>query len=376
MLIALDDKKRRMKAYEKGMHGICPDCDGEVFSRAGAINAKHWAHKTSCTVIDSWNKKGSKESNWHLIMKDIVEDLNGEEFFEFDTEVEKWFGDKEHRADATINDGSIIVEFQKSILHPDEIIERELFYGSKLVWILHEDAISLSKFTTQPTFTWRRRGVIDVFDKTQHFTTAYLGTKTRANGTKVGLKGDYWMMYNFYRWLILNFNGSILEYGMVKKQIRIEALLEMENDIYFENKSNIRSKYDILREKDEAFKRREEEAARRNLNTNNVDEIKIEMDSWEWNIRNDVVKAFGADVDNRMLDRAVVNHKHNDLEWDELKNEYANEEYIMEIELEGKKSKIDDRYSILRDELNKGEASELMEQKNIHEDKVERIKKS
>jgi hypothetical protein len=65
-----------------------------------------------------------------------------------------------HRADAVLPDGKII-ELQHSRISPEEIRERELFYGEKLVWIFdcrsayEKGRIELKEKNDNKTFRWK-----------------------------------------------------------------------------------------------------------------------------------------------------------------------------------------------------------------------------
>lgn len=99
----------------------CPCCGGEVRSKCGSIRTWHWAHHDS--DCDPWSEP---ETEWHRLWKDQLADPDHQEVV-----MER--GGRAHRADAVITDGTV-VELQTTFLSPDEIAERESFYG-RMVWL-------------------------------------------------------------------------------------------------------------------------------------------------------------------------------------------------------------------------------------------------
>ena len=104
-----------------GARAICPECNEIVIARCGKINIWHWAHKQR-SDCDLWSEH---ETQWHLEWKnywpsDYVEvpiERNG----------------IKHRADICTPKG-IVIELQHSPISPDEISEREQFYG-EMIWL-------------------------------------------------------------------------------------------------------------------------------------------------------------------------------------------------------------------------------------------------
>lgn len=107
----------RAKATESGTVGICPGCRGEVRAKCGEIVSWHWAHiNADC---DLWSEP---ETEWHRKWKG---------YFPADwQEVTK----PPHRADVAGPDG--VLEIQRSGISPEEIREREQFYGC-MAWLLN-----------------------------------------------------------------------------------------------------------------------------------------------------------------------------------------------------------------------------------------------
>ena len=108
---------RRTKAEKSGTVGICPGCRNEVRAKCGEIISWHWAHiNADC---DLWSEP---ESEWHRKWKG---------YFPADwQEVTK----PPHRADVAGPNG--VLEIQRSGISPEEIREREQFYGA-MAWLLN-----------------------------------------------------------------------------------------------------------------------------------------------------------------------------------------------------------------------------------------------
>lgn len=107
----------RTKAEKSGTVGVCPSCGGEVRAKCGEIVSWHWAHiNADC---DPWSEP---ETEWHRKWKG---------YFPSDwQEMTK----PPHRADVAGPDG--VLEIQRSGISPEEIRERERFYG-RMAWLLN-----------------------------------------------------------------------------------------------------------------------------------------------------------------------------------------------------------------------------------------------
>lgn len=111
---------------QKGIRGVCPLCENEVNAKCSILPnfTNHWAHlkKESC---DTWSEG---ETPWHEIWKKTF----GEGHFEKVREK----GGKKHFADI-FTESEIVIELQNSTIMPDVIIQREDFYGEKMLWVVN-----------------------------------------------------------------------------------------------------------------------------------------------------------------------------------------------------------------------------------------------
>lgn len=115
MYYALVDGDRKPPTPRQ--EGICPSCRTPVVPKCGEKKTWHWAHK-NCSECDPWSEP---LTDWHLAWQSAV----------VDTAVEVVTGN--HRADVVGND-SVVIELQHSPIKPEEITERETFYGN-MVWL-------------------------------------------------------------------------------------------------------------------------------------------------------------------------------------------------------------------------------------------------
>ena len=101
-----------------GLTGFCPDCHNSLIPKCGEINVHHWSHwgERNC---DPWDEP---ETPWHIKSKSR---------FPGDWQ-EVTIG--EHRAD--VKTPTTVIEFQHSPISPEEIRERETFYGD-MVWVVN-----------------------------------------------------------------------------------------------------------------------------------------------------------------------------------------------------------------------------------------------
>ena len=169
--------------------------------------------------IERVKKERNKNAWFNMMMRDVKQ-LNNEEFFEFDTQVEKVFENNGFKiaADAIL-DNNIIVKFQKEEITLKEINNYEEFFGLDFIWVFHHSIEKLADFTGRPTFIWNKR-YMKTFDKRNAFTIAYRGAKTNKNGDKVKVEGEYWKMLDFYRWVIINYKGCIADEDLRKRSIK------------------------------------------------------------------------------------------------------------------------------------------------------------
>jgi hypothetical protein len=127
-------------AAAPGATGTCPICRETLRPRCGEIVTWHWAHK-SVIDCDPWQEP---ETEWHRHWKQ----------FASEDRVEVVRGG--HRADLISPDGAV-VELQHSPISPEEIREREEFYG-RMIWLLDGSAFPGSFRVTldekKTTFVW------------------------------------------------------------------------------------------------------------------------------------------------------------------------------------------------------------------------------
>lgn len=121
MLKAILDNKI---VYPSPNHkALCPHCYSQVIAKCGSFKIWHWAHeKKHC---DSWYEP---ETEWHLNWK--------EKFGINNVEIRIQIGGQYHVADVVTKD-NVVIEFQNSPIKINTILERENFYGPKMLWIVN-----------------------------------------------------------------------------------------------------------------------------------------------------------------------------------------------------------------------------------------------
>lgn len=129
---------------QKNFKGKCQFCGDVMIAKCGTMKIAHWAHKVR--ECDEWQV--GKETEWHINWKKTV----GLDFAEKKLIRE----DRFHIADILIPDKEgkidLIIEFQNSPLSQIEILEREKFYGDRLIWILNGTNLD-DKFTYDDSFS-------------------------------------------------------------------------------------------------------------------------------------------------------------------------------------------------------------------------------
>lgn len=127
-----------------GMQATCPLCGGRVLPKCGRIKIWHWAHVAS--ECDPWSE-GITE--WHLEWQ--------RRFPEQWREISVVHSCESHRADIRVPNG-IVVEFQHSSISPEEIAEREKFYGLLMRWVFDaRDAYSSGRLSFSLRWTPERK---------------------------------------------------------------------------------------------------------------------------------------------------------------------------------------------------------------------------
>jgi competence CoiA-like predicted nuclease len=120
----------------------CPLCKEEVISKCGSIKRWHWSHKADADC-DSW---GEGETEWHINWKN-----------EFPKEYQEVVIGK-HRADIYSHHKMKVLEFQNSHISPEDVSERELFYGN-MAWLLNHETLcknlQLRDKTSYWSFHWK-----------------------------------------------------------------------------------------------------------------------------------------------------------------------------------------------------------------------------
>jgi hypothetical protein len=109
----------------KGAKGKCPCCGSELIAKCGEIVIHHWAHKKKCD--DHW---WENETEWHRNWKNQFP-KEWQEVIHYDDSGEK------HIADVKTNEDWVI-EFQHSVIKPEERRSRDDFYNknNKLIWVV------------------------------------------------------------------------------------------------------------------------------------------------------------------------------------------------------------------------------------------------
>ena len=103
--------------------GECPACASEMIAKCGDIYAHHWAHKGRRNC-DSW---WENETEWHRAWKNLFP-TDWQEIVHRADDGEK------HIADVQTEDGWTL-EFQHSLIKPEERFSREEFY-EKMIWVV------------------------------------------------------------------------------------------------------------------------------------------------------------------------------------------------------------------------------------------------
>lgn len=126
------------------LKGICQHCGSGMIAKCGELRRYHWAHKSKRNC-DEW--QSGKETDWHYNWKKTIGLAFAEKKIIKD--------DKYHIADILIQGeggkDNLIIEFQNSPISQEELMKREDFYGTGLIWVINGTALR-DKFIIDKTF--------------------------------------------------------------------------------------------------------------------------------------------------------------------------------------------------------------------------------
>jgi hypothetical protein len=133
---------RRVEAQPK-LRAICPACSGEVIAKCGQHIVWHWAHSSKLHCDPWWES----ETDWHREWKNRFP-TEWQEVPMVDARTEEL-----HIADVKTAE-NLVIEFQRSSIHPDEVRAREDFYV-QMIWVVDGrkndfDRINFSNMRGQP----------------------------------------------------------------------------------------------------------------------------------------------------------------------------------------------------------------------------------
>lgn len=126
MLYALDLTSQKNQPTRSGQTGLCPLCKSPVVAKCGDIVVWHWSHLSDREDCDPW---AESLTEWHITWQKLLQKRRNAE-----TEVTITRNGISHRADAVLPDGKV-VELQHCTILPEQIREREDFYGENMFWI-------------------------------------------------------------------------------------------------------------------------------------------------------------------------------------------------------------------------------------------------
>jgi competence protein CoiA len=112
----------RVEANPK-LRAMCPGCDGEVVAKCGRYKVWHWSHLSRAHCDPWWET----ESEWHRAWKN--------RFPEGWQEVPIFGPPGELHIADVMTPSKLVIEFQRSSIHPDEVRAREDFYQS-MIWVV------------------------------------------------------------------------------------------------------------------------------------------------------------------------------------------------------------------------------------------------
>lgn len=197
---ALDIEGKIIFPFRTGQRATCGVCKSDVISKCGEIIKWHWSHLVDRNC-DTWYEHLTP---WHIQWQDLLKNFR---VATIEVPIEKW--GVIHRADAVLPDGRVF-ELQHSGISPEQIRERELYYGEKMVWIFdardafENSRIDLRKKGERDTFRWKQpkksiayasRKVFLDLGEGMLFELEWMSKETPCGGVGILHKSEY--LYNY-----------------------------------------------------------------------------------------------------------------------------------------------------------------------------------
>lgn len=110
---------------QRGLRGLCINCETETIAKCGNVRIKHWAHKSNLSCDHWWEN----QTEWHRAWKNHFP-LEWQEVRHTD-----FASGERHIADIKTVSG-LIIEFQYSAISSEEVQSREKFYKN-MVWVVN-----------------------------------------------------------------------------------------------------------------------------------------------------------------------------------------------------------------------------------------------
>lgn len=144
MFIAINEKGERINALQfckeslpivkQSEHFFCPICQQQVLMKIGEKNKPHFAHRRDTCPLQQ-----ERESPYHLYGKELL--YNWFVSQNMNVELEYYISSIKQRPDLLLISGKtrVAVEFQCSVIPPDEFVKRTTSYwseGIRVLWII------------------------------------------------------------------------------------------------------------------------------------------------------------------------------------------------------------------------------------------------
>ena len=112
----------RVEATPKA-RGVCSFCGSQTVAKCGNHVVWHWAHKR----LDNCDPWWETETAWHRDWKNMFPT-------EWQEVVLQASSGERHIADVRTPSG-MVIEFQRSTIHPEEVIARQNYYQN-MIWVI------------------------------------------------------------------------------------------------------------------------------------------------------------------------------------------------------------------------------------------------
>lgn len=162
----------RLELPRRQLEGVCPDCGDKMIPVCGPVMQHHWRHRNLEVCIES-NREC--EGQWHREWKAFAPEVR--------REITVTRNGRVKRADIKPRVRNSFIELQHSHMSQEQVIDRDDFYGTGLIWMFDADGrqyrtrrVAGADFRGYPEYVIDMHDVVGMAFDTTRVSTIDLGS--------------------------------------------------------------------------------------------------------------------------------------------------------------------------------------------------------